>query len=368
MRARLICAVLAAGALFAVAGGANLSLCDYVSPETSLSHMSLSFAYRYYEGAFGTDTDVNAGKLRLDYGNLRDTGDFGYTLEAFGELSLQNLRVASGLGDAQGTFRFYLAREKPVFAFGGAHLYMDTGDVSPGLQVNVGLGYGRFSDVTPLARAMRIQKMLLSRGTLKSALPESVLLAMANEIGRRAEYATVAELVDILVNEVQNAAGVLLDPRGVLAVEDQVLVTGARRYCGWAAQIGIGYTVADPLDGPRDFLVTGEFDMALAPEEASQILLRARLSGPIDIFNTHRLALSVSYENALGPASILNARLSATRVQVAGAEARTSLSASLGWSVTVGMTTLSLQLTLAYPAGAVRISKDISISVVMVLQ
>lgn len=368
MRARLMCAVLAAGALFAVAGGANLSLCDYVSPETSLSHMSLSFAYRYYEGAFGTDTDVNAGKLRLDYGNLWDTRDFGYTLEAFGELSLQNLRIASGLGDALGTLRFYLEGERPVFAFGGAHLYMETGDASPGLQVNVGLGYGRFSDVTPLAKAMRIQKMLISRGTLKSALPESVLMAMAKEIGRRAEYATVADLVDALVKEVQNAAGVLLDPRAVLAVEDQVLVAGARRYCGWAAQIGIGYTVADPLDGPRDFLVTGEFDMALAPEEASQILFRARLSGPIDIFNTHRLGLTVSYENVLGPVSVFNARLSATRVQVAGAGARTSLSASLGWSVTVGMTALSLQLTLAYPAGAIRISKDISISVVMLLQ
>jgi len=364
-----MCAVLAAGALFAVAGGgATLSLCDYVSPETSLSHMSLSFAYRYYEGAFGTDTDVNAGKLRLDYGDLRDTGDFGYTLEAFGELSLQNLRIASGLGDARGTLRFYLEGERPLFAFGGAHLYMETGDASPGLQVNVGLGYGRFSDVTPLARAMRIEKMLLSRGSLKVPLSESVLMAMAKEIGRGAEYATVAELVDVLVKSVQNAAGVLLDPRVVLAVEDQVLVAGARRYCGWAAQIGIGYTVADPLDGPRDFLVTGEFDMALAPEEASQILLRARLSGPIDIFNTHRLGLSVSYENALGPASALNARLSATRVQVAGAEARTSLSASFGWSVTVGMTALSVQLTLAYPAGAVRVSKDISVSVVMALQ
>jgi len=269
--------------------------------------------------------------------------------------------------DVQSTMRFYLPGENPVFVFGGADFHTETGDAGPGLYVNTGLGYGRFSDVTPLARAMRIQNMLISRGALTSPLEGSVLMAMAEEIGRRAEYETVAELVDVLVSAVQDAAGVLLDPRSVLAVEDEVLVSGARRYCGWAAQLGIGYEVITPPDEPRDFLVTGAFDMALAPEEASQILLRARVSGPIDIFNTHRLAVSASYENVLGPVSLFNARLSATRIRVAGAEPRNAVSGSFEWSVSFGMTALALQVTLAYPAGAVRLSKDISVSVVMSL-
>ncbi len=342
--------------------GSALSLCDYTSPTTSLSRVRLSFNYRYFDDAFTEGVDVSAGRARLDSSSLYDSPNLGYSLSAVRELTLSELRVSAGIARSAGTLRYYFGEEQPFFAFAGLSTALDTTLPGPALDVSTGLGYGRFTDVTPLAKAMRIESMLLRRGALPASLSDQVLMTLAREIGRKVEYPTVDDLVQVLVSAIQEAANVRLDARAVLAIEDLVLATGDERHCGWAVQGGFSYEVLDPREGPRDLLLSLSASLALPPAPESQILFEAGLTGPIDISEQHTATLSASYEYAAGALDV-NGALLLTREKLPEEDPLDSAWATLEISFPVQGANVALQLGLAKPAGATRISTDFSVSV-----
>jgi len=61
--------------LLAVA--APISLCDYHTPETSLSDMNLSFNYRYFDDPATEGVDVSSGRFSLGYNQLYDSPVMG---------------------------------------------------------------------------------------------------------------------------------------------------------------------------------------------------------------------------------------------------------------------------------------------------
>jgi hypothetical protein len=172
-----------------------ISLCDYHTPETSLSDMNLSFNYRYFDDPATEGVDVSSGRVSLGYNQLYDSPVIGFTLTGNGEVSLTNFSVSGGLGQGAGTLRYYLVEETPFFGFGGVEGSLATGQLQPGLALSAGFGYGRFNDVTPLAKAFRIQTDLLSLEAITDRLPDEVLMAIATEIGRQIEYAELKDLV-----------------------------------------------------------------------------------------------------------------------------------------------------------------------------
>ncbi len=358
------------GILFAVVGaflalavtGSALSLCDYSSPTTSITRMRLSFNYRYFDDAFTDEVDVSAGRSRVEYSSLYDSPNLGYSLSAMGELRLSELRVSAGTARSSGTLRYYFGEEQPVFAFAGLSTTLDTALPGPALDVTTGLGYGRFTDVTPLAKAMRIESMLLRRGVLPASLSDQVLLALSEEIGRRVEYPTVNELVQELVSTIQEAAGVDVEARVVLAIEELVLATGDERHCGWAVQGGLSYEVLDPREGPRNVLLSFSGSLALPPAPESQILFEAGLTGPIDISERHTATLAASYEYSVGTLDVM-ATLLLTREKLPDEDALDSALATVDVSFPVRGANVGLQLALSKPAEATRMSTDFSVSV-----
>ncbi len=343
-----------------------LSLCDYRAPETSITNARMSFSYLYSESAFDLEDVVSEGRLQIDFGSIYDTRAFGYTLSAMGELSLRDLRPQEGIAQSTGTLRYYLLEEQPLFGFGGYDASLTVGEPLE-LDLDLGVGYGRFSDVTPLAKAMRIQRLLLTREVLTERLPDDVLLTVAEEIGRRIEYETVEELVGVLVDEIEDAVGVQVDARSVLAMEDIVVATGDKRFCGWAVQAGLGYPVLVPEGQEQNLLLTARADLALAPEPGSQILLGARLSGPLNILEQRVVSLSASYEYAMGPGSTLFARATARRTQRPDVDPVDTMSASLRVNFFVGEMAVGVEMAIARPAGAERLSKKLSVSMSMKL-
>jgi len=342
---------------------AAFGLCDYRSPETAMTDARLTFAYRYFDDAATPSVDVNAGRIGITYDTLFDSADIGFSIVGTAEVGLVDFVPTGWLGQGAGTFRYYLTDDMPLFGFGGVD-----GSASPGtlgLEVRAGVGYGRFSDVTPLAKAFDIQKELLDLDAIPAKLPNDVLMSIAEIIGRRIEYETMQALVADIETAIEGASGVQLGARALLTIEEVVLRTGDQRRCGWAVQGGIGYELIDPTGGDRDLVLTFSADAAFTSRPEDQLLLRASFSGPFDIVDQNKLTLNGTYVFAYSDDGTITAAYALQRVKPAGVDAVTSQSASLGISFDIGGADVVLQVSLSRAAAAPGWSIDVSISAAM---
>ncbi|MCX6095833.1 MAG: hypothetical protein NT125_03785 [Candidatus Bipolaricaulota bacterium] len=344
---------------------APLGLCDYVSPQTDLRHLSLSASYRHFVDGSGGGADVSGGRAALDFGQLYDSPDIGFTLAGSAEVLLADFLPTGGLGEALGTFRYFLSADLPFFGFGGIETSLASTQSQPRVHVSAGMGYGRFSDVTPLAKAFRISNELLKAKAISQPLGDSVRMALAKAIGTK--YASVKDQIADVVNQIQSAAAVTVTARQVLIVEDVVLATGDERRCGWSIQAGVGYKLLDPFGAPQDLLVTASADAALAPDPAGQLLFRASVSGPLDLLNENTLTAHASYDYVLSDTSSLRLTYSLQHLQPRGGPASTSHAAAALVGFAVGRANVGLQLSLSKGAADPAWSLDASISVAMSL-
>ena len=357
-------------AALSVAGA--VGLCDYKPPQTDLTSLWLSGSYRYFNDPATPGVDVNAGRATLALNRLFDSPGFGYTLSGLGELGLVNLGLASIAAQGAGTARYYFVPGEPFFGFGGLNVGYATGQPQPGVTLSVGAGYGRFADVTPLAKAFRIEKLLLDRKVIARDLSDEVLLAVSAEIGRWAEYAVgkdpldaAKDLAAAVVLLIEGGAGISVDPRSILAIEDEILATGGERYCGWAVQAGLGYELVDPHGGPQDVVLTLSAEAAHAPAPGAQLLFRALAIGPFNIVDDHALTVTTSYEQDLSPTSSLQGNLVFQRLKAPGEDPADSVSANAQLSFTLGKASLGVGLALTKAADATGWSVDLSLSLAM---
>lgn len=344
------------------AAAAPVTLCDYVSPETNLSNLGLSFSYRYFDDGATEGVDASGGRAALRFSRLFDSPDIGFTLDGSAEILITGLAPTAGLADGAGTFRYYLTEEAPFFGFGGLEASIAAGQPQPGVNLRAGVGYGRFSDVTPLAKAFAIGNELRAVEAISQSLEGETLMQIAEEIGRRAEYSSVKDLAAEVVNLIQTATGVTLAPRQVLMVEDIILATGDEHNCGWAVQGGLGYELIDPYGESRDFLMTASADVAFAPDPESQFLFRASFSSPFRPAEENTLTVKASYDRTLSETSSLLATYNLHRVQPLGLDVSTSHAAALLVNFVVGKTDAGLQVSLSKTASAPAWTIEVSVS------
>jgi hypothetical protein len=339
----------------------GVSVCSYTSPESSLESLGMSLSYRYFDDWATAGVEDSGGQLGLDYNRLYDSPDFGYTLTGNLELQLADFLPTSGQADATGTIRYYLLTDAPTFGFGSVEASMSTGQSQPAIHIGAGLGYGRFSDVTPLAKAFNIEKELLELEAILGPLDDAVLMTIASTIGSK-EYASTNDQVADVVDQIQTASGTTLSPRQVLKIEDMILATGDARRCGWAVQAGVGYQLVDPYNQPQGFLITASADAAAVPNPDGQLLFHAGLSGPFDILDHNTLNVRASYKYALSEGSTLRASYTLQRVQLPGQTASTSQTVAALLGFTLGRADVGLQMSLSKAADASAWSLDLSLS------
>ena len=342
-----------------------LSICDYKSPETSLTDARLSFGYRYYDDANTAGADVNSGRFAADYDQLYDSPNYGFTISGSAELALDAFMPTGWLGQSAATFRYYPFAKSLFFTFGGLQASMATGQLRPGVEVRFGGGLGRFSDVTPLAKAMSMSRALVRLGAIGNPVTDGVLLAIAGIIGREIEYDTIKALVADIEPLIEADAAVELDARALLTIEEIVLRVGDDSQCGWALQLGIGYELVDPFGNPQNVVVAGSTDAAFAFGPDDQMMFHASYSGPFDIMNENTLTAMLSYEYALTKDSTLIADYALQRVKPAGAVANTSHAAGLALGFDLGGADILLQISLTRDAGDPGWSFDLSVSAAM---
>jgi len=292
-------AVLAGLVVVTVAAQA-VPLCDYRSPLTDLSDLLMSFSYQYVNDPYGSkERDINAGQFRVDYKRLFDTPEYGFDIELSNKLDISLLGDSAYLTSADGSYKRYLTPDEDAFAFAGASARSSSSFSSLGVSINAGLGLGRFTDVTPLALATRIDDDLFRRQKLTSHLRAADLQILAYEIGGRDTYLTQADLL-LAVEQIIESSGFAksgtLDAFDMSRIDDYLSDTGFTRYCGWDAKVGVGYEILDPSGGPRDILLTGAFNYAFTTAPDAQFLVNGSFSGPADLFTTNRVDLDAEYD------------------------------------------------------------------------
>ncbi len=291
--------------LFISLGGAGMPLCNYHIPVSDLSSLGVNFSYRYYNDPYGIhDRNVNAGEFQIHYSHLFDSPGFGYSILANNDMMVSVLSLSSYTATAVGSAKRYFSPDAAYFGFAGVTGKTASAYKTIGLSANLGIGYGRFTDVTPLAKAIKIDNYLVGSKILIGHLSDVDLQALANEIDNRATYHTTAAFLAAL-QEIIEGSGLVkeggLNALDISEISQIVADNTHSRYCGGEAKLGIIYEILNPRGGPHDLLATAAFNYAFTATPSAQFLVHGTLSGSSDIIKNHELELSLSYDYLLSP-------------------------------------------------------------------
>jgi len=315
--------VLSLGLLLALSmTGLSLPLCEYQSPLTDLSDLMLSFSYQYHNDPYGLeDYDVNDGVLGTDYVRLFDTPEFGFDVSMQSEMLISTVDVSSFSAAADGNYKRYFSSERDAFAYAGASVRTSSSFDAVGMSFNVGLGYGRFTDVTPLAKAVRIDEFLVGRGSLTDHLHPVDQQVIAREIGSASSYDSIADLLAVVLEIIEGSGLVRtggLDALDISEITQFIQERGFSRYCGWDVKLGLGYALLDPSGGGNDLLLTGALNYAFTATPKVQFLVEGSFSGPTDLLETNRIDAMVGYDFLIADFLSLSAAYDFSRETWAG--------------------------------------------------
>ena len=284
-------------------GGGAIPVCEYRSPLTDLSDLGISFSYNYHNDPYGlSDKDRNFGQLNVDYTRLYDSPDIGFNISAQNEMMISVLRLSSYLITAEGNLKRYLAPGASLFGFAGVNGKSDSSYEAIRLAVALGIGYGRFADVTPLAKAMNIDDYLVEHESVTEHLAGLDLEAIAFEIDSIDTYDSLADLLAV-VQEIIEGTGLAkaggLDALDIYEMGRIIADDDHSRYCGGDIRLGLGYELIDPFGGPNDVLATVAFNYAFTITPQVQFLAQGTFSGSTEIFQTHQIEVALGYDYVL---------------------------------------------------------------------
>jgi len=362
---RCAVAVLTMAAIVGVGAGtcgqSILSVCDYRPPESHLAALSLQGSFLWFDGPYFDDrTRSLTARAAGDYSLLVSADTSGHELAALAEV-----RVANGAWsyefDGSGDVKTYIRGD--VFAIGA--LEAAASDDGVEVDVTVGIGAGRFRDVTPLATAIRIQNALLDIGVLIAPLEANSLLAVAQIVGEigLTEEQRILSLTDTLVGTglvLGNEVGVL----GLLEVEQALNQVEGGRVCGQDLQVRVGVSAALlPATSAGATGVT-QYNFAIAPDPITQ--LTASVTGKLRLADLGRFAVdgSVAFTRRLpdGWAARASYRVAIDNGWVAADETGSEhvLSGSLTTQI-IGSVALSVVGELRYESGDEEISSSLTV-------
>ena len=277
----------------------SIPLCEYQSPLTDLSDLMIGFSYQYHNDPYGmSNADINEGTFVVEYVGLYDKPEYGYHITLSNDMTIAVIGVSTYKTLADGNYKRYLVPEGDFFAFTGGSVRSSSSFQSLGLSVSAGLGYGRFTDVTPLAVATRIDDNLVERGSITRHLHPVDLVPLAKEIASADSYESLADLIAVIQEIVEGSGWVKaggLDALDLSEITRLIRDESFTRYCGWDAKIGLGYEILDPSGGSKDLLLIGAVNYAFTTAPRYQFLVQGTVSGPPAIAETNRIDVTASY-------------------------------------------------------------------------
>jgi len=261
---------------------ATPSVCSYDPPESRVSDLSIAGSLTWFDGPYSDDRErAVAANLVADFTGLTSSASFGRTLDGHAEVRGTTSGWSADLAGS-GTLRSFLREDLFVVAALG----LDGSSRSTlELDLSGGVGSGRFRDVTPLARAIRIQDALLDLGELLAPIGSAALLDIAQVLGEvgPTDDERVIRVVDRIV-ETELLSNEDLGVQGLLTIEEILEENNGVRYCGRDVQVRVGGTArllpTFSLSGTGTLLAR----YAAVPDPVSQVesslLARFRLVDP----------------------------------------------------------------------------------------
>lgn len=298
-----------------VVSAAAPSLCDFRAPITDISHLFMILDYSYLNLPETPHVDVSSGRFSFTFSHIHDEPDRALNVGSTTELSLDHLRLEGMIGSAYMTTRYYVPEIDSVYGFAEVRADHTTSAAAPGLELRLGAGYGRLTDVTPLARAMHIEDSLIEDMILAAPLSDAALQEIAELIGRESEFEGIGELVSHIANVIQSEARVTLSARSLVAVAEEVRSDDVSQQCGWTAQLGLGYELLLRFGAIRQPLLTVSADIVRPLSLESQVAAHADFSRPILLSDANALSASVLFTRQLGTATRLVAEYALQRVR-----------------------------------------------------
>lgn len=282
-------------------GGMALSVCDYVPPSNQLAALTLSGGYSQFNDRYADNRgNVNNGNLLLKGINWMDGPEWGYRLEGQANLKFSSTSVDLDYSvNSNSDFRRYMLED--IFLFGGLDTSGTPTQAGLTVQALVGGGWGRFQNVSPLAKAVAIVELLVQRGVLTSQPADDAMMSIAQAIGQE----TGAGLSAVLLKALETQVGITLDLPEVLAV-NELLRGNTTRYCGWDATLSLGYEIISPKPSNAAVLRAAT-NYATAPDPQSQLLVTGRFSAPFPPTGAFAANASLLYTRTLSPTASLSA-------------------------------------------------------------
>lgn len=336
------------------------TLCDYRSPETSLTELEMTLNYRYFDDGATPNIDVNSGRIEINGSQFYDSPSWGSTMTGLARMSLSSYVPTDLLSQGSGTLRFYLDEALPWYAFGG--LEGSASLAAIGLDLRAGTGYGRFTDVTPMSKAVHIERSLLELGVVDVPLTDELLMTVAQTIGRSVEFETIEDIVQSLENAIEAETGASLGTKALLSIEDILKQTQDIRKCGWSVQGGLGYEVIDPENGKHDLLLAFSTDIAWVIATMDQLILHANVSGPLKLDKQSTVNVSGDYDRQMSEDTTMELQFAWQRIDPMVGAITSTWSASAALSYALDLGNIVFQASIGKEPQDARLTTEISIS------
>lgn len=245
--------------MFASAGySQNVKITDFNVPVSVAKQMLLGGSYNWSQSGDSVTTNqfnVN-GLYNTFYSSLPYSWNIGVTAALDGKYQ-DSTRASYNLN---ANINKYFAKTTGAFYYAGmTSSYLRKTEFNtenrPQIDISGGLGYGRYIDATPMAKAIRIDQDLKKYGVTTSYMPKETMQMIAAIINKEDEYKTLYKsvyeykIVGDILKEVQNSgvAGDFVNSslsyfrvREVLFGINQFI---NNRYYGGDIRAGAGYTV-----------------------------------------------------------------------------------------------------------------------------
>jgi opacity protein-like surface antigen len=273
-------------------------LCVYSRSESIFQDLKLSGSYNYVNDPDKNRPANNVGNLTLSFDHFSDAPSLGFLVDANAKADLKQNKLAY---EAKGrvNVRSYWGKSD---AFGNGEIEVGTiptaqGVINLGVKARAGLGYGRFRDVTPYSKALRIQTQLIEMKSLNQPLPAKILQLLSDLIARVGEFVDTALLVQKLAEILEHTESLVKKPLGAIELLriEEILKEGDNKRCGWDVNAGVSYQLVDTGGQPRELFLHTEFNYALAPAPRSQFTSKIGIDAQLDFLEEHVLIAEANY-------------------------------------------------------------------------
>ncbi|MDA0747240.1 MAG: hypothetical protein O2954_12030 [bacterium] len=248
-------------ALAAPVAAQNVSVTDYVVPVSRADNLRIDALSLNYVTE-GDETVVQTGNLTVVYKKFYESLPFAYSIDmtgitSFNRDNIKDKMMGNLTANLKTNVKKYRRQDGALFYSWGTDSNFDESFDRPGVDMTVGIGYGRFINATALRKAVRIEDFFLEEGIVAEHLPKETMIELGHIIEKEKEYKELYGdryqnyWFEDMLGEIQKSGLVLGDISFGLLRMQEVLFREriSDRFYGWDVTAGVQFEVLTPFEG-----------------------------------------------------------------------------------------------------------------------